>query len=51
MAKCKCGCGDPVRHWFVIGHDSKLWARCLQECGGDFANAAARYVAIRDGED
>jgi hypothetical protein len=36
-------------HWFIAGHDSTLWARCLAESGGDYVEATACYVAIRDG--
>jgi hypothetical protein len=49
MTKCRCGCGATVRHWFIAGHDSKLWARCLADNGGDYVEATACYVAIRDG--
>jgi hypothetical protein len=49
MTKCRCGCGATVRHWFIAGRDSKLWARCLADNGGDYVKATACYVAIRDG--
>jgi hypothetical protein len=47
---CKCGCGAPVRHWFVMGHDMKLWAKCLRESGGDYVRAAACYEAVIRGD-
>ncbi len=46
---CRCGCGESARDWFVPGHDTRLWARCLQEKNGDYVKATELYTAIRDG--
>jgi hypothetical protein len=50
VTDCRCGCGAVARHWFVSGHDAKLWAVCLQRSVGDYREATELYRSIRDGE-